>query len=541
MLIEYPVFISYRRSDLSLEAEWLYNLIQTFFGDQVAFFDKGEIAGGTRWDDSLRTCVRSAKLVLILIGPGWLKEQAESGMRRLDDPDDWVRHEVAAAISAYRSQQGGTRVYPVLMNRAKLPRREWLPEAMADLTSFQLEPALQFHIRDYLDQAALIYEFLKQQLLGLQRAGLVEPLSIRPFSRERVPNPYDIPGYQLPEALRLCRPEYPFKGLEYFRKDDAPIFFGRNKEIGEIIDCFKKGRHFIRLFGQSGVGKSSLLFAGLFPRLEGNGWRLKYFRRDASVSLAQSLDALVGELEADDDTASLIILDQVEEIITNPNPAVPSELEDLASAAARLAALNTGRLQPIRLMWAYRKEYDVNVKAVLREKDLYSSEYWLKDLDRNGMWEAIAGITRDRDLQAEYRLELEGDLEEAILADLLDRGQRENATPLLQVLLRKMWDRVSASMAGTRTFTREVYEACKCGDLVQLLQERLQAIALQPDADDMRQAVESGQALDLLKHLVTDQDTSLSISRRRTYRRLRQCLRRETAVTKPRGSLPAGA
>ena len=507
----YPIFISYRRSDLSLEAEWLYNLIQTFFGDEAAFFDKGEIAGGTRWDDTLRTCVGSARLVLILIGPAWLKEQAASGMRRLDEPDDWVRHEVVAAIAAYQRQPGRTRVYPVLVNGAKLPRREWLPEATADLASFQLEPALQFHIKDYLDQAALIHEFLKQQQLALQRAGLVESLAIRPFSRERVPNPYDIPGYQLPEALRLRRPEHPFRGLDYFRKDDAPIFFGRNKEIGEIIDCFKKGRHFIRLFGQSGVGKSSLLFAGLLPRLEGNGWRLKYFRRDAGVSLARSLDALARELEADDGAESLIILDQVEEVITNPNPAAPNELEDLADAASRLAALNAGRRLPIRMMWAYRKEHDANVKAALRDKDLYSTEYWLKDLDRNGMREAIVGITRDRDLQAEYRIELETGIEEAILADLFDRGQRENATPLLQVLLRKMWDRVSASTAGARTFTREVYEACKCGDLVHLLQERLHAIASRPGADDLRHAVESGLALDLLKRLVTDQDTSLSV------------------------------
>ena len=70
----------------------------------------------------------------------------------------------------------------------------------------------------------------------------------------------------LPEALRLRRPEHPFKGLTHFSREDAAIFFGRHREIAEIIDAFKKGRHFLRLFGPTGTGKSSLLFAGLMPR-----------------------------------------------------------------------------------------------------------------------------------------------------------------------------------------------------------------------------------------------------------------------------------
>lgn len=512
MATEHAIFISYRRSDLSLEAEWLYRLIETFCGPDVAFFDRQEITPGTRWDDTLRTGVSRARRVFVLIGPAWLKEQAPSGMRRLDEPEDWVRREVAAAVESYTQRPDHTRVYPVLVNGATLPPRTWLPPALAELSSFQLEPALQFHIADYLDQAALIHGFLREQWLEMQGAGWVPPRPMLAFDRERVPNPYDITGYPLPEAMRLQRPALPYRGLDYFRREDAPIFFGRNREIGEIIDAFKKGRRFIRLFGQSGVGKSSLLFAGLFPRLEGNGWHIRYFRRDPRVPLATSLETLAQSLPQDDAHEALIILDQVEEVLTNPNPAAPGELEDLAAAAARLLAQGGPGGMPIRLLWAYRKEYDANVKAPLREHGVYSTEYWLKDLDRRGTREAIVGITRDRDLQAEYRLELEDGLEDLVIGDLLDRGQRENATPLLQVLLRQMWDRVSAATRGTRRFTREVYEACKRGDLVVLLQEQLNALARRPGLEDLRPAVEAGLALDLLNRFVTDQDTSLSLA-----------------------------
>lgn len=508
MATEHALFISYRRSDLSLEAEWLYRLIETFCGPDIAFFDRQEITPGTRWDDTLRTCVGNARRVFVLIGPAWLKEQAPSGMRRLDDPEDWVRREVAAAVESYTTRPDRTRVYPVLVNGATLPPRAWLPSALAELSSFQLEPALQFHIADYLDQAALIHGFLREQWLDMQAAGWVPPRPMLAFDRERVPNPYDITGYPLPEAMRLLRPALPYRGLDYFRREDAPIFFGRNREIGEIIDAFKKGRRFIRLFGQSGVGKSSLLFAGLFPRLEGNGWHIRYFRRDPKVPLATSLEALAQGLPQDDEREALIILDQVEEVLTNPNPAAPDELEELAAAAARLLS----RSSAVRLLWSYRKEYDANVKAPLREHGVYSTEYWLKDLDRRGTREAIVGITRDRDLQAEYRLEIEDGLEDLVIGDLLDRGQRENATPLLQVLLRQMWDRVSAATRGTRRFTREVYEACKRGDLLVLLQEQLNALARRPGLEDLRPAVEAGLALDLLNRFVTDQDTSLSLA-----------------------------
>jgi len=64
-----PIFISYRRSDLSLEAEWIYNFICTFFGEDLVFFDKEEIESGKRWDDSLRANISEANIVLILIGP----------------------------------------------------------------------------------------------------------------------------------------------------------------------------------------------------------------------------------------------------------------------------------------------------------------------------------------------------------------------------------------------------------------------------------------------------------------------------------------
>lgn len=510
MAAHYPIFISYRRSDLSLEAEWLHSLIRTFFGEGAAFFDKLEIAGGTRWDETLRTCVRSAKIVLVLIGPAWLKEQAPSGKRRLDHEDDWVRQEVMAAIASYEADPANVRIFPVLINGAALPPAEWLPEPMALLASFQLEAALRFDVRDYVDSAAAIHEFLSEQLSKLEAQGAAPVWQVTPFSRERVPNPYEIPGYQLPEELRVLRPLHPYKSLEYFSRADAAIFFGRHREIGELIDGFKKGRHFFRLFGQSGVGKSSLLFAGLLPRLEEKGWLIHYERRDPKCSVGRRLEAIVQGLAPGPDTDALVILDQLEEIIIHPSTDVPSELDDFAAAAARLSALNATRRKPLRAIWAYRKEYDVNIKAALRSKGVATAEYWLRDLDRAGLREAILGVTRNRNLQEEYRLEIQAGLADTILADLLDGGETDSVAPLLQVLMRKMWDRVSGA-SGARILTREAYQSCKSADLIQLLEDQLAALTASLPHDNLRTAVDSGLALDVLRRFVSAQDTALRL------------------------------
>jgi hypothetical protein len=76
-------------------------------------------------------------------------------------------------------------------------------------------------------------------------------------------------------AWDLNRP--PFPGLDPFRLEDAAVFFGRDAEIGELLDrvtpTLQQGRgQFLAVVGPSGSGKSSLVGAGLLPRLVRRGW-----------------------------------------------------------------------------------------------------------------------------------------------------------------------------------------------------------------------------------------------------------------------------
>ncbi len=61
----------------------------------------------------------------------------------------------------------------------------------------------------------------------------------------------------------------PFPGLRAFTEDDAPIFFGRGRETDALVQQLENSR-FVAVVGASGSGKSSLVGAGLFPRLKAN-------------------------------------------------------------------------------------------------------------------------------------------------------------------------------------------------------------------------------------------------------------------------------
>jgi WD40 repeat protein len=65
----------------------------------------------------------------------------------------------------------------------------------------------------------------------------------------------------------------PYPGLESFAGEDAAVFFGRDQEIDRLLELLQPtlqrgaGR-FVAIVGPSGSGKSSLLRAGLLPRVE---------------------------------------------------------------------------------------------------------------------------------------------------------------------------------------------------------------------------------------------------------------------------------
>ena len=121
------VFLSYRRGDSPGYAGRLYDrLVERFGGGQV-FMDIDTIAPGEDFVERIERVVSDCDAAIVLIGQDWLNAVDEEGKRRLDDPEDFVRIEVAAAL------ERSTRVIPVLVRGARMPSSSDLPEVIAPL------------------------------------------------------------------------------------------------------------------------------------------------------------------------------------------------------------------------------------------------------------------------------------------------------------------------------------------------------------------------------------------------------------------------
>lgn len=127
-----PVFISYRREDEPGYAGWLYELMGAELGHDRIFKDiEGGLRDGDDYPDELARRVADCDVLLAVIGPGWLTAEDEGGRRRLDNPADWVRIEIASALAQSK------RVVPVLVNGARYLHGDDLPEDLKPLARKQ--------------------------------------------------------------------------------------------------------------------------------------------------------------------------------------------------------------------------------------------------------------------------------------------------------------------------------------------------------------------------------------------------------------------
>jgi TonB family protein len=135
------IMISYRRADSTPITGRIYDRLLARFGADHVFMDIDSIPIGTDYrthiDDSLKSC----DVLLTVIGPRWLGA-GDVGARRIDDPTDLVRLEVAHAL------ERNIRVVPLLVEDAQMPPIEELPEDLKGLrfrNALRVDSGLDFH------------------------------------------------------------------------------------------------------------------------------------------------------------------------------------------------------------------------------------------------------------------------------------------------------------------------------------------------------------------------------------------------------------
>jgi TIR domain len=122
------IFISYRRDDSGPYAGRLRDTLSQHFGAEQVFRDIDSVDPGERFPRLIEQEVGSCDALLALIGPGWLAITDDAGRRRLDDPDDFVRLEIATALG-----RSDVLVIPVLVGATSMPAAADLPKPLAAL------------------------------------------------------------------------------------------------------------------------------------------------------------------------------------------------------------------------------------------------------------------------------------------------------------------------------------------------------------------------------------------------------------------------
>lgn len=121
------IFISYRREETAYPAGWLFDRLAQHFGAAQIFKDVDSIKLGDDFVQVITRAVGACDVLLALIGDQWLTITNDRGRPRLDDPDDFVRLEIKAAL------ERNVRIIPILVDGAKMPRADELPAGLVGL------------------------------------------------------------------------------------------------------------------------------------------------------------------------------------------------------------------------------------------------------------------------------------------------------------------------------------------------------------------------------------------------------------------------
>ena len=317
-----------------------------------------------------------------------------------------------------------------------------------------------------------------------------------------LPEASNNPLFGLPKILKRDLPDKPYRYLERFADEDAEVFFGRGADIRRLYDLIvdPDSPNVILFYGQSGVGKSSLLDAGLNPRLE-NPYEVKYVRRPPK-GFAGAVDELCLKTNSESTSTRwtrqesksgkplLIVLDQVEEMFIN---SVEGEISWLVDAIKGTLSQRSHRPSG-KLVVSFRKEWLAEIESLFGNHRIARSKFHLKPLNRQGIVEAVEGPWRVPKLAQHFGLKLDSGLGETIAEDLLSDNESALA-PTLQILLTKMWERAVAKDREHPYFSLADYQSLKREGI--LLRDFLQQQLAQLKTT-CEPSVESGLALDIL-------------------------------------------
>ncbi len=367
---QYDLFVSYSRADRA----WVHGyLLPALNLPPDRLITPQDFQPGAAIVGEFERAVVSSRITLLVLSPAFLA-------------DEWATFgEQLAAYAGVAEQRD--RLVPLLIEPCELPLR------------------LEFRVRlDCTNEDDWEGEIARlRALLGRPEPG-----------PERIPCPYP--------------------GMVPFTEQDAPRFFGRDREI-EALRRQLRYQNYLFVIGPSGSGKSSLVFAGLIPSLHAHQpgeWLIRALRPGA-----MPLQALQEALPSRPFRRLLLVIDQLEELFTQaPRPSWPEFI----------AALKELRQVPgCTLLLTLRADF---------YPDLMNSDLWPVAAEERLEIAPLRGaalreaIVRPAEALGVY---VEPELVERLLADAADEP---GVLPLLQETMALLWEKRERRLLSLRAYDR---------------------------------------------------------------------------------------
>lgn len=302
--------------------------------------------------------------------------------------------------------------------------------------------------------------------------------------------------YPIDSDISYPKDNLPYKGLKNYSKEDARVFFGRKKLIWELLEKIDRTDSVLLFYGHSGVGKSSILHAGIASRLKSKKITFFSIKRNRSEGVDGQLNSLISNELNQKTGHKLVVVDQIEECISDPNED-KLELNNFFQSLKQYLDKN----KDTKFILSFRQEFLGDIQNNTSFKDVFQYDSFNVGIMNNlEVLQAIKGIRNDKETREKYNLIIEDDFAHELSYDLL-LDKKSNLAPLLQVTLSKMWE--ESRIASKSKFDVELYRKVKSDSLEDFVKKQIEVIG-----EDFPEFYQKGTLIDLLFFLTTDIGTS---------------------------------
>jgi pterin-4a-carbinolamine dehydratase len=177
------IFLSYRRADTAAHTLALRLELERQLRAALIFVDTHSIQGGDAWPDYIQGALRICKVVIPVIGKSWAGD-SPGGVRRIDDPNDWVYREIDFALANKHDA-----IVPILVDGAPPPRAEDLPSALVGLGAIQPRT---IELNDWDNGVRALVEILGVKFGFVPKRQTVRYPTPDPLVAKTLPVPWDV-------------------------------------------------------------------------------------------------------------------------------------------------------------------------------------------------------------------------------------------------------------------------------------------------------------------------------------------------------------